>query len=182
MNIFDRLRKYIADKQLRKELSNISREKGVVNLVDARSIGVLYNIHNEESYNQILSFLKTLKADQRTVIAMGFYNDKKLPTYLNQSVYNSIIYLKDLNWYLKPVNQYVTNFYKEKFDICLNISLEDHYPLHYMMAHSDSKLRVGKYSVTYQDYYDLMIKPDEGTSQQDFIENMMHYLKLINQG
>ncbi len=182
MSILDRLRKYIANQQLKKELTNISRVKGIVNLDEARNIGVLYNISSEESYNQILSFLKSLKADQRTVIAMGFLNDKKLPTFLNQSVYNSIIYQKDLNWYLKPVNQYVSNFYKEKFDIVLNISLEDHYPLHYMLAHSNAKLRVGKFSDIYKDYYDLMIKPEDGTNQQDFIENMMHYLKLINQG
>ena len=94
MSILDRLRKYIANQQLKKELTNISRVKGIVNLDEARNIGVLYNISSEESYNQILSFLKSLKADQRTVIAMGFLNDKKLPTFLSTRVYTTVSFIK----------------------------------------------------------------------------------------
>lgn len=180
MKIIERFREYIASRQLARELQDIRRSKINVPLDQARNIGILYSINDEDTYNRILNFIKTIKTDQRSVICIGLLNDKNIPTYINQSVYNSIISLKDLNWYLKPVNQYVNNFYKEDFDLCVNLSLEDHYPLHYIMAHCQSKFKAGKFSERYKDCYDLMIKPEDSMNQQDFISNMMHYLDIIN--
>lgn len=180
MQIIEKFREYIASRQLAREQQDIRREKCNIPLEQAKNIGLLYNITDEDTFKRILNFIKSIKTDQRTIIGLGLINEKIIPSYAHQSVYNSIICLKDLNWYLKPVNQYVNNFYKEEFDICINLSLEDHYPLHYIMAHCKSKFKAGKFSERYQDCYDLMIKPEESMNHQDFIENMMHYIDMIN--
>lgn len=180
MKIVERFREYVAARQLARELREIRREKANIPLDQVKNIGVLYSIDNEETYNRILNFIKSIKTDQRSIIGMGLLNEKTVPTYINQTVYNSIINIKDLNWYLKPVNQYVNNFYNENFDLCINLSLEEHYPLHYIMAHCNARFKAGKYSERYKDCYDLLIKADDSMNQQDFISNMMHYLEMIN--
>ncbi len=181
MEVIDNIKTFIAKRNLRKEMSEMRRVQQNISIEKAKNIGVLYSISDEETYKLIFRFLKSLKTEQRSVIALGFLNDKKFPTYLTQGVYNSIISLKDLNWFGKPVNQYVKNFFNENFDIFLNISLEDYFPLYYISALSNATFKVGKYHQQYADCFDMMIKTDENTTQQELIDNMLQYIRMINQ-
>ncbi|MHC1707574.1 MAG: hypothetical protein AB9842_08640 [Bacteroidales bacterium] len=181
MELIEKVKSFLAYRDLRKEAGGMKRMKKNISIDKAKNIGVLYSITDEETYKTIFTFLKSLKSEQRSVIALGYLNDKKIPTFLTQGVYNSIITQKDLNWYGKPVNQYVKNFFHENFDIFLNISQDDHYPLIYISALSNATFKVGKYNEKFTNYYDLMIKSEPGTSQQDFIDSIVHYVKVINQ-
>jgi hypothetical protein len=181
VELFDKIKTFIADRNLKRESNDVKRGKKNISIEKAKNIGVLYSIADEENYKVIFAFLKSLKTEQRSVIALGYLNDKKIPTFLTQGVYNSIITMKDLNWYGKPVNQYVKNFFHENFDIFLNISLEDYYPLTYISALSDAMFKVGRYNEKYTNYYDLMIKAEPGITQQEFIDTMLHYINMINQ-
>ena len=181
MELFEKLKTFLAYRDLKKEAGDMKRAKKNISIEKAKNIGVLYSITDEATYKKIFLFLKSLKTEQRSVIALGYLNDKKIPTFLNQGVYNSIIYQKDLNWYGKPVSQYVKNFFHEDFDIFLNISLEDYYPLTYISALSTATFKVGKLNEKFTNYYDLMIKADVGITQEEFIETMVHYIKMINQ-
>ncbi len=181
MNLIESVKNYIARRSLQKEYQGIRRQKANVSLEQARNIGVLYAISDEETYKIIHSFLKSLKTESRSVIALGFLNDKKVPTYLHQGVYNSIITLNDVNWFGKPVNQYVRNFFREKFDIFLNISNEDHFPLLYISACVNARMKVGMFNDAHTAYFDLMIKTAEGISQKELIDTMLYYIEMINQ-
>ncbi|MCX6273431.1 MAG: hypothetical protein NTU44_19860 [Bacteroidetes bacterium] len=181
MELFEKIKTYVANRELKKELGEVQRGKRNISIDNAKNIGILYSIPDEETYNVIFNFMKSLKTESRSVIALGFINEKMTPTYLNQGVYNSIINQKDLNWYGRPVNQYVKNFFHEKFDIFLNISLEEYFPLIYISALSNASFKVGKFSEKCTKYYDLMIKPEENTSQQEFIDEIIHYIREINQ-
>jgi len=181
VNLIENAKNYIARRSLQKEYQAIRRQKANVSLEQARNIGVLYAISDEETYKTIHTFLKSLKTESRSVIALGFLNDKKVPTFLHQGVYNSIITLNDVNWFGKPVNQYVRNFFREKFDIFLNISTSDHFPLLYISACVNASMKVGKYQEAHTEYYDLMIKTADDTSQKELIDTMLYYIEMINQ-
>ena len=181
MELLEKVKSFLAYRDLKKESADAKRAKKNISIEKAKNIGVLYSITDEQTYRSIFSFLKSLKTEQRSVIALGYLNDKKIPTFLTQGVYNSIITQKDLNWYGKPVNQYVKNFFRENFDIFLNISMEDYYPLIYISALSNATFKVGKFNEKYTNYYDLMIKAEPGISQQEYIETMIHYINVINQ-
>lgn len=181
MELIEKIKQFIAKRDLKKEIGQLTRAKKNISIDKAKNIGVLYSITDEATYKVIFAFLKSLKTEQRSVIAMGYLNDKKIPTFLTQGVYNSIITQKDLNWYGKPVNQYVKNFFHEKFDIFLNISLDDYFPLHYIAALSTATFKVGKLNEDATAYYDLMIKTEENSTQQEFINNMLQYINMINQ-
>jgi hypothetical protein len=180
VSFFDNIKEYFARQQLKKEIAQKPRVKNIISLDEAKIIGVLYTITDEETYNEIFNFMRSLKSEQRTVISLGFIHDKKVPTFLTQGVYNSIFTLKDLNWYNKPVNQYVSNFFKEDFDVFLNISMEDYYPLLYICAMTNAGLKVGRYADKYKDFLDIMIKSDGRINQAEFIQHIVHYLKILN--
>ncbi|MEI6577377.1 MAG: hypothetical protein WCO63_14465 [Bacteroidota bacterium] len=179
MNLLDTIKSFIANRQLKKELINQLRVRKTVSLNDAKTIGVLYSIPDEETYKVIFNFLKSIKTEQKTVIALGYYDDNKLPSYLNQSIYNSIIMQKDLNWYKKPVNQYVNNFFKENFDLFLNISVKEYYPLLYISAMAKAYMKVGRFNEKHTAFYDVMIKVEDNTSQAEFLENTARYLNML---
>lgn len=179
MNLLDTFKDLIANRQLKKELVNQLRIRKTVSLNDAKTIGVLYSIPDEETYKVIFNFLKSIKTEQKTVIALGYYDDNKLPSYLNQSIYNSIFTQKDLNWYKKPVNQYVNNFFKEDFDLFLNISVKEYYPLFYITAMTKAYMKVGRFNEKHTSFYDVMIKVEDNTSQAEFLENMTRYLNML---
>jgi hypothetical protein len=180
VNLLDKFKDLVASHQLKKELVNQLRVRKTVSLDEAKTIGVLYSIPDEETYKVIFNFLKSIKTEQKTVIALGYYDDTKLPTYLNQSIYNSIFCQKDLNWYKKPVNQYVNNFFKENFDLFLNISVKEYYPLFYITAMTKAYMKVGRFNEKRTDFYDVMIKVEDKTSQAEFLQNLTHYLNMFN--
>ncbi|NJK86580.1 MAG: hypothetical protein HC906_12035 [Bacteroidales bacterium] len=61
-----------------------------------------------------------------------------------------------MNWYQKPFGDTIDQFIKTPFDILINLSLDESYPIKYILALSASKFKVGKFFKE-PNYMDLMI-------------------------
>ncbi len=180
MNIIKKIKLFACNYYLNKELDNVKREKKIINLKEAKNIAVLYCLTDEQSLDTINKFVKGLQNDHNNkVIAIGFIENKYIPNYFFPKFYNHLITLKDLNWYGKPKNTFVTDFLKEEYDILINLSLEDIYPLQYICGLSKAKLKVGKYGDNNKKYYDFMIQINKKTTLDDFIKQIIHYLTII---
>jgi len=179
MNLIIKIKQLFGNFDYRRKVSRIKRIKKTVNIDDARKIGLLYCVTDERSYGQIIDFIKKLQNLDKSVIALGFVMSKDVPAFFSSSNSYSFFTLKDLNWYNKPSGTFIDNFLKEKFDIVINLSLKDTFPLQYIAGLSDASLKVGKFAGENSPYYDMMIETDTINETSTFIEQITHYLSII---
>ncbi len=166
---------------LGKELARQNRQRKNCRISDAKSIGLLYYLADEATYNTVETFVKSLNEQQKKVRLICYTNTKNIPHYFIPKLSQDIITKKDLDWSQKPTNGFVKEFMGEKFDLLLDLSMADYFPLQYIAALSAASLKVGQYEETHTAYYDVMIKTSELTSLDEYILQIDHYLNMLNQ-
>ncbi len=172
----DKIKWSFANYVLKKKLRQLSREKKLVNLHQATSIGILYNVTSQTTFQVVKNLVKELTTRQRQVMAVGFVNRKSIPNYCIAANSGYHFNLKDLNWYGAPNNDYVNEFINKEFDILIDLSLDDMFVFKYISGLSKSKFNVGRHNESYLNCFDLMIKMDKSATLEAFIEQVIHYL------
>ena len=180
MNIIKNLKKFTGNFIFKNKLSKLKRNKTLINLNKAKDIALVYKVNNEQDYNRINELIKSLKEKKKTVLTIGFINNKYIPPYCLSGHSGFFINLKDLNWYGKPKNDFINEFIKKEFDIIIDLSLEDNFALQYISGLSKSKLKVGRFGNNNSNYYDLMIQTKNETTLNEYIEQLVHYLSILN--
>lgn len=128
----------------------------VCNIKDAQNIGIIYNATEYVSFEIIRNLVKELSLDSRRITVLGYVDSKDLiDSYLYRKGFD-FFSRKELNWYNKPVSPVVNQFINEPFDLLINLSLEDYYPIQYITAMSKATFKSGKYNAG-DDRLDLMI-------------------------
>jgi hypothetical protein len=165
---------------LKRELPKGKRNKQLVNLNTAKKVGIVYQLDNDETYRLINNLVNFLQDKNIKVKALGYVKDKYLTQkYLPKMTYD-FFYSKNLNWYNKPCGIYVKEFLNENFDIFIDLSLEEIYPIKYISGRTNAKLKVGRFDENNKEILDLMFGVDDKTDLEKFIGEITHYLTLIN--
>ena len=169
----------IASFVLNKKIKKIARTKQVINLNSAKTIGIVFNNKNQKSNDIIKEFVNFLSQKNIQVYIVEFINKKiKTDNYVKKGF--NYFSLNDLNWYYKPKSIIVDEFINKELDILIDLSLDSScYPIQYIDALSKAKFKVGKFYET-QNYFDFMINIDKNNDLSFFIEQIKHYLTMIN--
>jgi hypothetical protein len=175
----EKIKRSVANYILNKKLGKLNREKKLVNLHSARTIGILYNVNSQTTFQIVKTLVKELTSRQRQVMAIGFVNRKSIPNYCIAANSGYHFNLRDLNWYGAPKNDYIHEFINKEFDILIDLSLDDVFVFKYISGLSRSKFKVGRHNDNYLDCFDLMIKMESTTTLEAFIEQVTHYLVVI---
>ena len=163
----------------KRELKINKRRKEVCNLESAKSIGILYDASSEEQINLVRPFVSFFFDLKKDVKALGFVNAKELSYCHVPKLQYDFFYKKDLNWYYKPQNYIIDNFIKKEHDILINLTDSSVIPIKYLVASSLAHFKIGIYEENYQ-IYDLMISLTDDRSQQKLMDEIKHYINLIN--
>lgn len=165
---------------LNKEIPGPSRNKEAVNLSMARTVGIVYMLGTHEDYRSVEKFVRFLQDKDIRVKAMGYVRDKYLTRrYLPKLTYD-FFYTRDLNWYHKPGGTYVKEFLKNRYDIFMDLSSGDIFPLRYLSAKATAKLKVGRYNEKNKAIFDLLIRSEKQQKMESYIQEVKHYLSVIN--
>lgn len=179
MELFSNIRYGIGRWVLRKNLKKLQRTKRVYNLTTARKIGILFDGTREENFDRVLEFYKFLKEKGINTHVLGYVHAKDLPDkYLFKKDFYFIL-RKNINWYYRPVSEDVEKFVNSNFDILIDLNLVEKFPCQFLIAISHAHFKVGKFTST-EGFYDLMIHIDKGKKIDYFIEQIKHYLEVIN--
>ena len=149
-----------------RELKLNQRVKSVCNIDEAKSIGILYDATSEENINKIKPFVSYFFELRKDVKALGYVNDKKLSYCHTPKLQYDFFYQKDLNWFYKPQNYIIDNFVKRDYDILINLC-------------AIARFKIGMYEENF-DIYDLMIELKKEKSIQKLMDEIKHYINLIN--
>ena len=181
MNFVEEIREKIGRLVLRQKMKGVVRVPKVYNFQSAQKIGILYFVEDERTYKFIKQFIKDiLEEGVRDVIALGFVGDREMPHYIAVNINTDFFTNKDLNWFKKPSSPYITNFIENEFDILIDLSLQDIFPLTYVLGASNAQYKVGKGIDAKQHLLDFMLNIEKTKGIEFLIEQINHYLSTIN--
>lgn len=178
--MFAKLKLKFGNSRLRKQLKGLKRNKKVYNLDSAKQIAVVFYATSELVFDQALDFVSFLNKQNLEVCILTYFPGKETPHKFllrkNVNVFNK----KELNWYHKPIAPFVTEFIDMEFDILIDLSPQEIFPLKWISSLSRAKFKVGNLSY-YGNPNDLIINVKPVNENLDYlISQIKHYLHLIN--
>lgn len=150
----------------------------MMGLEKAQTIAVLFGPVTKENLVICKNFLKDLRAQNKKVYAIGYYDNKELPDYCVAEPAINFITKNDISWLYRPKSEIMEKFTTVEFDMLISLNTEECIPIDYMTAKSNSKFKVGRLTPkTYQ--YDFMIDISKNNTMEYLIENIVRYLSMI---
>lgn len=178
--MFQKLRQRIGEFYFKKNLLKVHRERRLSNLENAKRIGILYMLRDVPDYEIIESFVAQLQHERKEVKALGYVKYKTLVSRFLPKLSYDFFSRKDISYFFQPVHGKVKDFIEQDFDILIDLSLEESFPLKYISGLSHAHCRVGRYSDKNLVYYDLMLEVKPDISLEELIRQITHYLTIIN--
>lgn len=155
---------------LKRQLKQVSRNVKTCNIDHAGNIGILFNATETVSFDIIRDFVKQLEGKKRNITALGYVHNKSLiDHYLYRKGFD-FISKSDLNWFHRPNPKLIEGFTAKSFDILFDLSLDELYPIQYILATSTARFKVGKYSPA-QEHLDFMIDISKEEMTMQLIQN-----------
>jgi hypothetical protein len=181
MGLIENIRTFIGDYFFKQEYLSQKRDV-IVNNIDAVSeVGIIFYADSEESYRVVSKFILLLKKEGvREVKMLGFVSEKQMPAFLSPRLGQDFFMKKDLNWHMKPVSTAVLNFIHEPFDILIDLSEGENFPLKYILGKSQAHFKVGKGGSGRDFLLDMMINTGEQEGLEFLTKQILHYLRQIN--
>jgi hypothetical protein len=180
VNIFKNISAAIRFWFLKRASSKINRKKKLLGYAQATSFGIIYDASSEENYRRMTLLVRDLQQDQKKVKTLGFVNQKKMPEYSFSKLTFEFCNTKNFSFSQEPTSPSVIDFISNDFDILIDLSPSYFYQMKYLCAVSNAKMKVGRYVEKYVDIYDLMLQMDDNNPLPEMIEQVFHYLKMIN--
>lgn len=179
MGLIDNIKTFYATKQIRSEAKNLSRQKVVCNIDDAKTIGICFPFTDKEDFELLKKYVIYLRELKKKVKAIGYYTGKEEPAVQYSKVDYDFFSKTSHNWYGKPTDHIVKNFVEEEFDILLDINPNKDSVLTYVAAMSHAKFKVGRFEE--DDYiHDLLFESPNEKGLKFFLRQVDTYLSMIN--
>jgi len=180
--VFGKLRLSVGDYLLIRAARRLQRKRGVYNMDDSKSIALVYNATNKQDYEKVKAFVNYFKEKHKQVLSLGYIDSTDPNMLLKTQLEFRFFTKKELNWHFKPSGLEINNFLDDEFDILIDLSLEDCFPLRYVSGLSKAKFKVGNAGKNSTLFYDMVIDVGDKKTLENFIDNVKHYLSMINKG
>jgi hypothetical protein len=177
MKLFKQIRLNIGNKILLKRLPKNRRAKKICNFDNAKHIGIVFATNAEHEWIENKQFIEYLQNKNFKVSVLAYLQNKKLIEYYKRISNVDFFSDKELDFFFIPKKNY--NFTNIKFDILIDLSFDIVFPLTYIIAMSKSGFKVGIMNKIHN-YYDFMIDLGTLKNKSLYIEQIKHYLTLLN--
>lgn len=162
---------------LNKRIRHVRRDKAIRNFSTAGTACIIFQCTGIGDFSVIKELREYLEGQEIEAFIIGYVNAKQIPDqFLLRTGFNCFC-LKDLNFWHIPMAPFLQGFEQKEFDLLLDFSMEDHFPLRYLSLMSRSRYKIGRY--TEEDIYDLMIDIGKEKKLDYFCEQVRHYLGII---
>ena len=175
--MFNKLRLKVGDYILRRSVSRHVPE--IVTLSRAKKIAILFDAKNLSVIKDVKVLLKYFLKLNIDVEIMGFVNSKKKENGYISTLHINYFDLNDVSFFGIPKTSKINLFLKKRYDMLINLSLDNSFSTKYLAFMSNAKFRIGVCSGNDKLSYDLMLKL-KIKSIDYLIEHTIHYLELIN--
>ena len=164
-------------KIIQKGLLRNKNKKKAISYANSQNMGILVNGFDEIDTNQIENFIRLLFNEGKKVDTLFFNTQKVAPAI---SFPHKVFSKKDINILGKVTKRDVMKFLRTEFDIVISLTLKSSLPIKNILANCRAKFKVGFGEDGNINPLDLTIKPSNPTEPVKMLEEMMFYLKKIN--
>src|ERR1039457_7161952 len=133
MKIWDDIRNYFYKRTLNERLSTLNIKRQLINLNDAKSVGILYDSSVTGNDAAVAAFAENLRNMGKTVDILGYVSDKKIesiPIAIGTGI--QVFNKKNLNWTRVPEGEAVEKFAKQNFDLLVTGFTGEDLPLEFI--------------------------------------------------
>ncbi len=175
MKYWDRLRSYFYNKNIEGRIKTSKATHQVINLADAKTIGIVYDSTPTDNDQVIAAFAAQLRNQNKEVEILGFVNDTKTNSKEGVTIFNK----KNLSWTLAPADERVNAFASKPFDLLLGCYTGTNLPLEFIARISKARWRVGAYTENKTDGFDMMVNMGTKTDLNYLLEQTIYFLNQI---
>lgn len=179
MSIINKIKYRFRLALLRRSLKIPRTNRRVVGYDQATTIVLLYDMPMDTSGSFIPQFIAQLKSDGKQVNDAGLYFAASIPEGIQLPMHLNIFCKKDFNWNLRPAALYLKELIEREYDILIDLSSGDSWPMKLIAAASRAKYKVGAHHPDFNQIFDLIIKADAECRDEDLAAHAVHYLKII---
>jgi hypothetical protein len=176
--VFKKLRIKIGKSILRRRLKKTKRAKKMIGFESAKNVGVVFKTTDKKEFDEIKQFLLFLNNIGIQVFALGFVDNKKVPDFYLLSKGMNYFTRKELSFYYLPKTSTAEEFIQKKFDILVDLSTDNNFPLSYICNLSKASFKIGKL-INNRDCYDLMIDTSKSNTVSALVEHIKHYTAVF---
>ncbi|MDQ3192600.1 MAG: hypothetical protein M3Q58_13485 [Bacteroidota bacterium] len=174
------IRKRAGEYLLNIELNRLKRKTAFSGFNSSKTVAILFDASDKTNFELVKKYVKYLRENSKKVKAVGYFNQKEIPEMTYSKNEYDFFSKKDLNWHLRPISSFVSDFIDEEYDILIDFNLEGIFPLYYISTLSKAKFKIGKF-IDNSDQYDLMIEMGLNNDLKYFMKNVDHYLLQIHE-
>jgi hypothetical protein len=176
--MLEKLIKFIFRKHVKSHINPADCERKFVNYTNAKTILLLYESDLNEENIEIRNIIKTMKADGKKVVAWGFLDKKyvKTPILFDFRILNK----QNLDFFHKPKLEFLQELTDQKFDLLIDLSVNEIIPLQYLNLYSNATLKSGL-KKNNASIYDFMIEIDKNQPENPKIETEINASYIYNQ-
>jgi len=168
--MWDSIKLFFFKNKIQKDLASNKSIRQMINLNDAKKIGIVFDATNYNDINVIHDFKNTMRGTGKEVEIFGYINsaEKKDEFFLMTN--------KDLNWYGYPIKHQAFLFAKNNLDIIFGIYTDINSPLNAIFANTNAKLRIGAFENHDVDLFDVMVGVKKETNTKNIIKALSDFL------
>lgn len=163
---------------LGRRIRKLTRNKAFINLADAGSIGIVLHQVDNDIFEVIQNFIRELINEGKKVKTVGYVDLKTIPDHFLLRKGVSFFCREELNWYSVPEADFIDQFINEEFDLLIDLSLINYFPVEYIFALSRARFKVSRFNEG-NSHADLCIDIKSKTDISYLIQQLNHYLRQI---
>lgn len=151
-------------------------KRGSISYEEAESVGLLFEVTNRAKHSEIKKFIKILEKDGKKVDVLCLLGEGKE----NYDFIFDYFTSHDFSFFGQFISQSILLFTQKKFDYLIVLDTDTSIFVDNILAKSNARCRVGVFHDNKGPFYELMIKTDKPDNIAALIEQIYHYLKVIN--
>jgi hypothetical protein len=179
VKIIDRIRRNTGLKALNKNFRSVKRNKFVHNLTSAHKLALVGIVNSNKDFEDVLNLQKLLITKNMQVDVLVYFPGKEIPQQLLLRKGINIFKRTEINWFGKPLIPFAEQFCKVEYDILIDLSLFEIFPIRWISTLSRAMFKVGALGYP-GNPYELIINVDNRKEISFLSEQIIHYLTLLN--
>jgi hypothetical protein len=181
MELFKNLRLKIGDNILRNKIASTKRKVFYAGIEQVKNIGILWDASRTDEFTCLSKFYQKMNENKTEVMILGYFPGKNLPNQYTAIRYLSVIKKDELNFFYHPGSSESAKFINKQFDVLIDLNFKKLLPLQYISYLSKASFKVGLFEEGLNPApFDLMMEIKNPVNIDDYLAQVMHYLKMIN--
>lgn len=175
------VKKFFIKRYLEKSIKEITQHRRVRNISfdKVKTVLVLYLAESEEEFIKAEKSISDLQAQGKKVVSIGFYNSRKKPVYIAETIHSRFLSPQDHTIKGIPNTSWLSEILTTPFDVLIDLSFGKSDSLIYIALHSNAHFKTGSIDGKYQVIYDLLIQCQDA-DQKRLIEEIAKYMDMFN--